>query len=268
MISEIQRALGAIRTNRPLVHNITNYVVMNYTANALIALGASPVMAHAPEEVDEMTALAGALVVNIGTLSTPWIDAMVSALQTASRHHIPSVLDPVGAGATVFRTETSRRLIKEGQITVLRGNASEIMAVSGLSIRTKGVDSLEATDSARAAAAEYARTYGLVISVTGEEDFITNGTEALAIQNGHPLMSRITGTGCTATAITGAFCAVCDDPLIASAGALVTLGIAGELAAQTDPGPGTFAARLLDSLYAIDDDRLFRLSRIKKVPVR
>jgi len=244
--------LEKIRREHPLVHNITNYVVMNFTANALLALGASPVMAHAVEEVEEMVGLASALVINIGTLSQPWIDSMARAARAARDRSIPIVLDPVGAGATRFRTEAARRLIGEAPVAVLRGNASEILAVAGQKGITRGVESVHGTEDARLAACDLAKTYGIVVAVTGAEDFVTDSLRMARIANGHPLMGRVTGTGCAASAITGAFCAVERDAFAAAIGALVTFGIAGELAALPNPGPGSFQVGLLDALDAID----------------
>jgi hydroxyethylthiazole kinase len=244
--------LEKIRREHPLVHNITNYVVMNVTANALLALGALPVMAHAVEEVEEMVGLANALVINIGTLSQPWIDSMVRAVRAARDRSIPIVLDPVGAGATRFRTETARRIIGEAPVAVLRGNASEILAVAGQKGITRGVESVHGAEDARLAARDLARTYGIVVAVTGAEDFVTDSSRTARISNGHPLMGRITGTGCTASAITAAFCAAETDAFAAAIGALVTFGIAGELAALPNPGPGSFQVGLLDALDAID----------------
>jgi hydroxyethylthiazole kinase len=244
--------LEKIRREHPLVHNITNYVVMNFTANALLALGASPVMAHAIEEVEEMVGLANALVLNIGTLSRPWIDSMARAARAARDRSIPIVLDPVGAGATRFRTETARRLMDEAPVAVLRGNASEILAVAGQKAVTRGVDSVGGAEDARLAAGDLAKNYGIVVAVTGAQDFVTDGLRTARISNGHALMGRVTGTGCAASAITGAFCGAATDAFAAAIGALVTFGIAGELAARPNPGPGSFQVGLLDALDAID----------------
>ncbi len=244
--------LEKIKREHPLVHNITNYVVMNFTANALLAMGALPVMAHAVEEVEEMVGLANALVINIGTLSQPWIDSMVRAVRAARDRSIPIVLDPVGAGATRFRTETARRLMGEAPVAVLRGNASEIMAVAGQKGITRGVESVHGAEDARLTARDLAKTYGIVVAVTGAEDFVTDGARMARISNGHPLMGRVTGTGCAASAITGAFCGAETDAFAAAIGALVTFGIAGELAALPNIGPGSFQVGLLDALDAVD----------------
>lgn len=245
-------ALGEIRARRPLVHNITNYVVMNSTANTLLCLGASPVMAHAIEEVEELASMAGALVINIGTLSGPWIEAMVCAGRAAKSAGVPVVLDPVGAGATRLRTETSVRLLREAAPAIVRGNASEILALGAAGGGGRGVDAAHTVEQARAAAVALARASGAVIAVTGAEDFVTDGRTEVRVANGHPLMARITGTGCAASAVAGAFCAVQRDPLAAAAAALIVFGIAGEMAADGDPRPGTYQVRLLDALDAVD----------------
>lgn len=259
----ISRMLDTLRQKRPLVHNITNFVVMNFTANALLSLGASPVMAHAPEEVEEMAALAGALVINIGTLSTPWVDSMFLAARAAQKRSIPIVLDPVGAGATRFRTETARRLLDELPITVVRGNASEILALGGDTTGTRGVDAVHGAEAARSVASELAERRNTVVAVTGVEDFVTDGLRGYIISNGHALMGRVTGTGCAASAITGAFCAVEPDALMAVTGALVTFGLAGERAARSNPRPGTFQTLLLDALDEIDGTILQEGVRIR-----
>lgn len=268
MDTDIHRVAGnlrLIRERKPLIHNITNYVVMNPTANALLALGASPVMAHAPEEVEEMVGLAGALVINIGTLSTPWVDAMLTAVRAAAARSLPTVLDPVGAGATRFRTETARRLMEATRFSVIRGNPSEILALAGATARTRGVDSADTTEDAASAARDLALATGSVVAVTGAVDLVVDACRAFRVHNGHRLMGRVTGTGCAASAITGAFCAVESDPLYATVGALVTFGIAGELAAQGRPGPGSFQVRLLDGLDALTDAEIVRRGRIEEL---
>jgi hydroxyethylthiazole kinase len=265
IIEKTSENLAEIRRGHPLVHNITNYVVMNFTANVLLALGASPVMAHALEEVEEMVGLANALVINIGTLSASWVESMLRAARAAGTRSIPVVLDPVGAGATRFRTETARRLISEAPVAVIRGNASEVMALSGQGAASRGVDSLQSSEDAHLAAAEVAREYQTVAAVTGVVDFVTDGRRAVRIKNGHAMMARITGTGCAASAVTGAFCAVEKDAFVAAAGALVTFGIAGELAASSNPGPGSFHPLLLDALDAVDEKTIREKTRVFSV---
>jgi hydroxyethylthiazole kinase len=253
-------SLRRLREAKPLVHQITNYVVMNETANATLALGALPVMAHAREEVEEMAAIAGALVLNIGTLSPHWVDAMLLAGRAANERGTPLVLDPVGAGATTYRTETARRLLDELDVTVLRGNAGEIATLVGVDAEVRGVESIGAGLEPAELAREAGRRLGLVASVTGPVDHVSDGDTVLAIANGDPLLATVTGTGCMSTAITGCFLAVNRDaPLAAAAEALVAFGVAGEDAARGAQGPGSFHVALYDALAALDpatlDDR-------------
>lgn len=250
-------SLGRLREARPLIHQITNYVVMNETANATLALGALPVMAHAPEEVEEMVALAGALVLNIGTLSTHWVDAMLSAGRAANAKGIPVVLDPVGAGATAYRTETAKRILDEVHVTVLRGNAGEIATLLGVAAEVRGVESIGTDAGAADLARQAGEALGLVASVTGAVDHVSDGTQVLAISNGDALMASITGTGCMSSALTGCFVAVNRDrPLEAAAEALVAFGVAGEDAARGAKGPGSFHVALYDALAALDPSTL------------
>ena len=246
----VWKNIEAIRASSPLVHNITNYVTMNPCANALLALGASPVMAHALEEVEEMTALASALVVNIGTLSGPWIEAMCLAVKVAAEGGIPVVLDPVGAGATRFRTETARMLATLAPPAVIRGNASEIMSLCKRGSGARGVDSRDSSAAALESARELAREYGCVVSVSGATDYIADSEGRLArVNNSVEMMTRITGMGCVASAITAAFCAVGSDCFASAAAAMATVGIAGEIGAAGSSGPGTLESRFIDALY-------------------
>ncbi len=246
--------LRTLRERKPLVHQITNYVVMNETANATLALGALPVMAHAPEEVEEMAANAGALVLNIGTLSEHWIEAMLLAGKAAKG---PIVLDPVGAGATRYRTETARRLLDQLDITVVRGNAAEVATLAGREAEIRGVESIGAEGSAADLAREASRALGSIVSVTGPTDHVSDGERVIAISNGHELLGTVSGTGCMSTAVTGSFLAAKpEEPLEAAAEALAAFGVAGEDAARDAQGPGTFHARLYDALYNLDPDTL------------
>jgi hydroxyethylthiazole kinase len=254
------QTLRELRERKPLIHQITNYVVMNETANATLALGALPVMAHAPQEVEEMASAAGALVLNIGTLSEPWIAAMLLAGRAASG---PIVLDPVGAGATRYRTETAKRLLDELDVSVLRGNAAEIAALAGREAEIRGVESLGAVDSPADLARIAAEALECVAAVTGPTDHVSDGERVIAVSNGHPYLGTVSGTGCMSTAVTGAFLAVKPgEPLEAAAEALVAFGVAGEDAAANAKGPGTFHASLYDALYNLDPDALDARARI------
>ena len=255
--------LKKLREKKPLIHNITNFVVMNYTANILLAIGASPVMAHAKEEVEEMVSLSNALVLNIGTLAPDWIDSMVKAGKKANGLNIPIILDPVGSGATALRTESARRLISELSIKVIRGNASEVLSIARRESGTKGVDSKHSVDEASRTAFGLAKELGITLVITGKVDLITDGERVLRVYNGHELMGLVTGTGCAATAIIGAFLAVDNDPITASATALAYFGLAGEMGAEKANGPGSFMIASLDALYNIDEVALEIGARIR-----
>jgi hydroxyethylthiazole kinase len=256
------RNLNLLRQKKPLIHNITNLVVMNVTANALLAMGASPVMAHAKNEVREMVTLAGALVLNIGTLSDEWVASMLMAGEKASELNIPVILDPVGSGATAFRTASAQKLIEKINIRVIRGNPSEVLSLGYEDSKTKGVDSLHTVDDAAITAKILAQQLKITLAVTGPTDLVTDGGRIFRILNGHPLMGRITGSGCMATAIIAAFLAVDEDAVIASATALSFFGLAGEIAGSESIGPGTFMVRLLDALYNITPEVLEKGARI------
>jgi hydroxyethylthiazole kinase len=220
-------------------------------------------MAHAQEEVEEMAAIAGALVLNIGTLSPHWVDAMLLAGRVANERGIPVVLDPVGAGATTYRTETAKRILDEVDIAVLRGNAGEVATLVGVDAEVRGVESIATGGDPADLARQAGRQLGLVASVTGVVDHVSDGETVLAIENGHPLMATITGTGCMSSALTGCFLAVNRDaPLDAAAEALVAFGVAGEDAAQDANGPGSFHVSLYDALAALDPATLDGRARI------
>lgn len=252
----IADALDRLRETTPLIHNITNYVVMNTTANALLAIGAAPAMVHAADEVEEFAGLASALVVNIGTLSSDWVASMKLAVTAANRRGLPWVLDPVAAGATAFRTETAATLARRGP-AVVRANASEALAMAGAAdALPRGVDSAhsseEALERARAAAAEL----GTVMAITGATDQITDGRRLVTLANGHPMMTRVTGLGCTASALVAAMLGAGLPPFEAAVAGLAVLGVAGEVAALNAPGPGSLQLDLIDCLYRLDRETL------------
>ena len=257
--------LRELRERKPLVHQITNYVVMNETANATLALGALPVMAHAREEVEEMVGLASALVLNIGTLSEQWIEAMLLAGRAASERGIPVVLDPVGAGATRYRTDTARRILEEVQVTVLRGNQGEIATLVGVDAEVRGVESMATGLEPGALAGVAAKQLRVVASVTGPIDHVSDGERVLNVTNGYPLLAQVTGTGCISSALTGCFLAAKpEEPLEAAAEALAALGVAAEDAAAGAAGPGTFHAGLYDALAALDPETLDSRAQISE----
>jgi hydroxyethylthiazole kinase len=248
--------LALLREKKPLIHNITNYVVMNYTANALLAMGASPVMAHAQNEVEDMVAFAGALVLNIGTLTDDWIASMVKAGIKASAMGTPIILDPVGSGATPLRTNSAKQIIDRAKVSVIRGNASEILSLRHADSQTKGVDAVHSVDEAADTAKILAEELQTTLAITGPVDLITDGQRVVRVSNGHALMGYVTGTGCTATTAIGAFLAVDDDPVSATATALAFFGLAGEVAGQAASAPGSFMIQMLDALYTITPDQL------------
>jgi hydroxyethylthiazole kinase len=258
-IEELWADVLAVRAQSPLVHNVTNLVAIQLNANVLLAVGASPVMAHAHEEVCEMASLAQALVLNVGTLDPYTVESMKLALARASQRGIPSVLDPVGAGATSYRNETVESLLKLAAPSVIRGNASEIMSVAGIAVTTRGVDSSAQADDALRAAQTLARRTGNTVCVSGQTDHVLHADGRwVRLRNGHAWMTRITGVGCSATALVGAFCAVQPDTFRATCAAMALLGIAGELATEQaqarGQGVGSMQARLLDALQLIEHD--------------
>ena len=243
--------LATMRAARPLVHNIANYVSMDVAANALLAIGASPAMVHAREEVVEFLGLSSALVVNIGTLSMPWINSMIVAAEAAVRQGKPWVLDPVGAGATKLRNEAVKSLLPH-RPAIIRGNASEIMAVAGgAGAVPKGVDSANTTEEALAFALSLAEHEGCIVVATGAVDIITDGHRVVKLANGSPMMAKVTALGCALSAITGAFAAVANDKFEAAVAAVAVYGIAGEIAAEQATHPGSYRVAFLDRLDAI-----------------
>lgn len=248
--------LRAVRQTGPLVHNITNFVVMGITANVLLAQGAYPVMAHAPEEVEEMAALAGALALNIGTLSRHWVEAMVLAGRKANELGKPVVLDPVGAGATRYRTETVSRILDHVRIAVLRGNPSEILAVSGAQGGARGVDAVHGVEEIADAARELAAKLGCVVAVSGERDLVTDGRRTVRLSGGSPLMTKVTGMGCALSSTVAAFVGAGGQALAGSVGALALYNAAGEMAARQSTGPGSFEPAFLDALATVGEEDL------------
>jgi len=253
---DLHDAIARLRARSPLVHNITNYVVMNTTANALLAIGASPAMVHALPEVEDFAPLAQALVINIGTLSPAWVEAMEKAAVAANLAGVPFVLDPVAAGATRYRTEVSLRLLAL-RPAIVRGNASEIMALAGeTGAAGKGVDSTRASEAARDAASALARQARCVVAVTGAVDYVTDGGRMTGIANGDPMLSRVTGTGCMATALCGAFLGAGLPAFDAAVAGLAVMGVAAEQAIAGAKGPASFQVALIDAFHTLDDAAL------------
>lgn len=261
-------AFDDVRRGTPLVHNITNYVAMDLSANVLLAAGASPAMVHAVEEAGEFAGIASALVVNIGTLSPPWVEAMGVAAGVAGDRGIPWVLDPVAVGATTYRTSVATDLLA-ARPTIVRGNASEILALAGAAGvgpsgggGGRGVDSTDTTDAALDAAAALASHLGCVVAVTGEVDVVTDGSRTIRVAGGDPLVTRITAVGCSVSALVAAFATTGTDRLTTTAAALAVMNVAVERAAVDAPGPGTLRVRLLDELYALDEKAVLSGARV------
>ncbi|HWQ64009.1 MAG TPA: hydroxyethylthiazole kinase [Methanospirillum sp.] len=259
------KIFATARTQTPLIHHITNYVTVNDCANITLCAGGAPVMAHSPDEVEEMVQYAGALVLNIGTLDQAQIESMLLVGKAAEKRDIPIILDPVGAGATTLRTNAARRLMTELQISVLKGNAGEIGVLAGVDAKVRGVDSAGISGDPVSITTEYAGRSGMTIVMSGKTDIVSDGSRTLLVENGHPLMGAISGTGCMAASVTGVFAASGKDRVTSSAAALATFGIAGERAATLAKGPGSFKTALFDSLAALTPDDLAEGARIRTV---
>lgn len=253
--------LSLIRQSNPLIHNITNLVVMPITANILLSLGASPLMAHAEEELPEIIQLAQALVINIGTLDKNWVAMIQIAQQAALKRGIPIVFDPVGAGASRYRTETALNILNQG-VDVIRGNASEIMALQDTHIITKGVDSQQLSSDALLSARNLAKKYQCIVAISGKIDFIVSATQQLDLDYGTVLLTKVVGMGCSLTAIIASFLAVNADNYAAVVNAMALMGLVGEIAEKKATGPGSFYTQLLDTLYYIQKkDLLAQLNK-------
>lgn len=257
--------IDKVRGSAPVVHSITNYVVMNSTANALLSAGASPIMAHAKEELEELIKISGALVLNIGTLSPEWIESMRMGASIAAANYKPVIIDPVGAGASMLRTETARSLLEEGGISVVRGNASEIMALAGTGTSTRGVDSCHDSSEAEKSALALARKYRCVVAVSGCTDVVTDGEAVYTVRGGSEYMALVTGMGCIATAICGAHMAISEDSFAAAVSGMGCMAAAGGLAEVASNGPGTFAVQFIDALHKMTENDINRLVEVRVV---
>lgn len=254
--AKLVRDLELVREKSPLIHNLTNYVVMNNTANAMLAIGASPVMAHSTEEVADMAAIASAVVLNIGTLEPSWVKAMILAGKVGRSRGIPVVLDPVGVGATPYRTYAAWDIIRQCHPSIIRGNASEIMSLIDSSVKTKGVDSLDSSDKAVNAAKLLAQNTRSVVVISGPTDYITDGINDEYTYNGSTMMARVTGLGCTATAIVASVAAINSNMLEAATHGMAIMGITGEIAAACSKGNGSLQMNFLDELYNLNGDTI------------
>ncbi|MDU1845087.1 MAG: hydroxyethylthiazole kinase [Niallia nealsonii] len=262
----IPKVLTKLRAQVPLVHNITNVVVTNFTANGLLAIGASPVMAYAKEEVADMATLANALVLNIGTLTAENVESMIIAGKAANLANTPVILDPVGAGATRYRTESAHRIMKEVEITLLRGNAAEVANVAGIKAKMRGVDSVSEHNNSEIAL-EAAKLLQVPVVITGEKDIVAVNEKLSIVHNGHQMLTKVTGTGCLLSSILGAFIAVEEDVFLASTAGLVTYGVAAERAFEKtkEEGPGSFQIELLNQLMKIKEEDIKKWMKVESI---
>lgn len=264
----LYETLERVREVNPLVHNITNVVVTNFTANGLLALGASPVMANAKEEAADMARIASALVLNIGTLNSQTVEAMILAGKAGNERGIPVIFDPVGAGATPYRTETAQRLLREIKVSVIRGNAAEIAHVVGENWGpVKGVDGSSVQGNIPGLAIRAAQKLHCVVVITGKEDVVSDGETTYTVANGHPILTKVTGTGCLLTSVIGAFAGVGKEPVQASVAALAYYGIAAEKAASktVEFGPGSFQIEFLNQLSLVSSEDMQVYASFKKL---
>lgn len=254
----IEGLLEKVRSQKPLVHHITNIVTVNDCANVTLAIGALPLMAHALEEVVDMVRAASSLVLNIGTLTPKQVEAMIKAGKKANELGVPVVLDPVGAGATPLRTESTKRILREVKVSVVKGNSAEIGVLAGAGGEIRGVEAVGSSENLLAAAKKMAKEVGTIVVISGAKDVVTDGDRVAYVDNGHPWMGTITGTGCMLASVIGGFCGVEKDCFKASIAALVAFGLAGELAAKRTEvrGPASFKVCFFDELYNLTEEKI------------
>jgi hydroxyethylthiazole kinase len=272
---KIIELLKKVKEKNPLVHHITNYVTVNDCANITLAIGGSPVMAEDINEASDMVSLASSLVINIGTLNSRSVESMLEAGKRANELNIPVILDPVGAGATPYRTETAKRIISEVKLAVIRGNLSEIKTIYGIETKTKGVDACENTSAygnelidEKEMAKAFANKLNTVIAITGAVDLITDGKTLYSVENGHKIMSKVTGTGCMCTSLIGSYIGAGDNNLVGALAGIVSMGIAGEVAYEgldkDHGGTGTLKVKILDAIYNLSEAEIMERSKINE----
>ncbi|HUK66427.1 MAG TPA: hydroxyethylthiazole kinase [Anaeromyxobacteraceae bacterium] len=259
---EVGSLLEEVRRKAPVVHHLTNWVTIYDCANIVKVFGASPVMAHAPEEVEEMVGIASALVLNIGTLTVEFVESMKKAARRANARSIPVVLDVCGAGATRLRDAKCAELLEAARIDLVKGNASEIARVAGEAVATRGVDAAEVEKDLAELARALARARSCTVVVTGREDIVTDGVSTFRIKNGHEMMSRVVGTGCMAASVIGAFAGVERERVRAAVAGLVSYEVAAELAARSARGPGSFKEALFDAVAGLDASTVEQMKRV------
>lgn len=264
MENQIIENLLFVRKKNPLVHNITNFVVMNNSANALLAIGASPAMAHAHKEVKNLVEIANSVVINIGTIDEYWAESKLIAAKKANKINKPWILDPVAAGISSFRNDVLKELLTY-RPTVIRGNASEIMALDSFdSIQGKGADSIHQSIQAINAAKNLNQKTGAIICISGASDFVVSNDEIYEIKNGHEMMTKVTGLGCSATALIGAFIGLNENPFVEALSGMSLFSLAGELAQLKSTGPGSLQTNLLDCLFHLSENDIKKHLKINK----
>lgn len=261
-LEQLWQIRAAVRERKPLVYNITNNVVTNFTANVLLACGASPIMSEGWQEADELAGMADVLVLNMGTLHGRQVDYFLRAGKSANASKTPVVFDPVGVGATTYRNEVAAEIMRAVQLTLIRGNYGEISFLTGLSGRMKGVDSLGSGINVPQIQ-ELARKADCLVAATGETDYLTDGQVVYGNNTGNVLLQYVTGSGCALTSLTGAFLAVTADKSLGVLAALAFYGAAAEKAAAVSGGPGSFAVNLLDALYSLKKDEFRAIAENK-----
>ena len=269
----IGNLLENVRERAPLVHHITNYVTVNDCANITLSIGASPVMADDINEVEAMTSIASSLVINIGTLNSRTVECMIKAGKKANEVGIPVILDPVGAGATPYRTKVAKTIMDNIELAVIRGNLSEIKTLYGINTKTKGVDSLYDTsikdelEKGKLLAKDFSKRVGSIIAITGAVDIVTDGKMIYTVENGHKIMSKITGTGCMCSSLIGSYLGTNEDNLLAALSGVVSMGISGELAYESlkeGEGTGTFKVRIMDNIYNLSKEVIEKRGKINE----
>ena len=263
MILDAAEVLERVRRDKPLVCHLTNFVTIYDCANIVKVFGASPVMAHAREEVADMAKIASSLVLNIGTLTTEFVEAMLLAGISANEKKIPVVLDVCGAGATRFRDDKCQEILDAVEVSIIKGNSSEVARIAGEDVKTRGVDAADIESNLLGVAHSLAGERGCTVVITGKDDIVADMKRAIWVHNGHPMMANVVGTGCMATSVIGAFAAVETDHVVASVSGLICYEVAAEIAALVAAGPGSFKENLYDAVYNLDSETIRRMQKIE-----
>jgi len=258
----VYELLDEVRTKKPLVHHITNWVTIYDCANMTRAYGALPVMAHAIEESADMAGIASSLVLNIGTLTPELVESMIHAGIRANERKIPVILDAVGVGATPLRDDKAFEILDKVKVSVIKGNASEIARLAGENVVTRGVETTDVKADLIAVARHLAKIRKATVVITGPEDIVTDGDSVYIVKNGHEMMGAVVGTGCMAASVIGSFCGIESDYAKAAAAALSSYGVAGELAAVDSKGPGSFKENFYDAVYNLTKEDIKKMANI------